>query len=429
LFVVSRGAWSFAADGVEVGTEVRYLLDVRADSFSGPLIAVFARNFEGLPGRKSMKKLKVLCVAILVMGLASSAKAQLEFGTTTLVTSSSGASAPTLSDSTAINLWGIALSGSSPFWVSNEGSGIANLYTVDAATGGTVSKNATTMPTIPGNGSVTGEVSNGNTAAFSGAHFLFVSQDGTVSSWSSGAAAVALVPASTANAYFWAAESTSGTNSYLYAANFKAGAINVFPGTVTTPSLTGSFTDPTGGSLALPAGYAPYNIQSLGGNLFVTYALQNSGSSAAVKATGNGYVDEYDTQGDFLGRIASNGSLNAPWGLALAPADFGPLAGDLLVGNFGGGNINAYNLSTDSLDGQLLGTNGQPLAINGLWALTPGNNGSGGSSQTIYFTAGPNNQTAGQFGEIAPTPEPSTLVLLGVGAVGLLAYRWRRRRE
>jgi len=371
-----------------------------------------------------MKNLKILCVAVLVLGVASSAKAQLQFSPTNLVTDNQAVNAAQISDSGSINSWGISDSPTSPFWVSANGSGVSNVYTVNPLTNAT-SKNARIV-SIPGNGSVTGQVWNGNSSAFNGDIFLFVSQDGTISGWRSALvnAAETLVPASTANVYTGAAEVTSGTSSYLCSANFRNDSIDVINGTVTTPSLTGSFTDPT-----IPAGYAPYNIQLLGSNLYVTYAVQDAAKQNAVKGAGNGIVDVFDTEGNFLSRVASNGTLNAPWGLAIAPTSFGSYAGDLLVGNFGGGAINAYNLSTDSYVGQLQGTNGLPLSINGLWALTPGNGGNGGSTQDIYFTAGPNNQANGLVGVIAPVPEPSTIVLLSVGVIGLIAYGWRRRGQ
>ena len=129
-------------------------------------------------------------------------------------------------------------------------------------------------------------------------------------------------------------------------------------------------------------------FENLGGKLYVTYACKDSAKHDDVAGPGHGYVSEFDTQGDFLGRIASNGTLNSPWGLAIAPSTFGPLAGDLLVGNFGDGTINAYNLGTDAFVGQLQGSSG-PLSIDGLWGLTVGNDGSAGSSGKLYFSAGP----------------------------------------
>jgi uncharacterized protein (TIGR03118 family) len=144
-------------------------------------------------------------------------------------------------------------------------------------------------------------------------------------------------------------------------------------------------------------------------------------------------VSVFDTQGNFLGRVATAGTLDSPWGLALAPSSFGQFAGDLLVGNFGDGRINAFDLLTNAFVGQLLALNGSDLTIDGLWALTVGNNGNGGSSNKLYFSAGPNGETNGLFGVItasssASVPEPGTLLLLGVGlAAGLLQRKLRRQ--
>ena len=189
------------------------------------------------------------------------------------------------------------------------------------------------------------------------------------------------------------------------------------------PNLTGSFTDP-----GLPAGYAPFNIQNLGGKLYVTYALQGSGKDEQA-GPGLGFVSVLDTQGNFLGRVGSMGTLNAPWGLAIAPSSFGKFAGDLLVGNFGDGTINAFNLANDTFVGQLTGLDGKPLVIDGLWGLTPGNDGSAGSKNTIYFSAGPQDESNGLFGAItAAVPEPSSVVLALI-AGGILTAGWTFKRR
>ncbi len=133
-------------------------------------------------------------------------------------------------------------------------------------------------------------------------------------------------------------------------------------------------------------------------------------------------MNVFDTNGNFLGRVATQGTLNSPWGLTIAPASFGQFAGDLLVGNFGDGRINAFDLSSDTFAGQLLDQNGNPLTIDGLWGLTIGNSGNGGSPEKLYFSAGPNGEVNGLFGVIQSVPEPATMLLLGSGLIGLVGY-------
>ena len=181
---------------------------------------------------------------------------------------------------------------------------------------------------------------------------------------------------------------------YLYAANFRHGTVDVYDQNF---NLVKGFSDPN-----VPRGFAPFNVQVLDGKLFVSFALQDDQKHDDVAGPGNGFVDEFDLNGNMLQRVASNGPLNSPWGLAIAPQGFGKLAGDLLVGNFGDGTINAYSLKNDHFMGKLLGSDGTPITIGDLWALTPGNGGSGGDPNTIYFTAGLMNEAQGLFGSLTP---------------------------
>ena len=235
-----------------------------------------------------------------------------------------------------------------------------------------------------------------------------------------GTAAETLQAASNANVYKGAALVNNGGNVYLYATNFRADTIDVLKGNASAPNLPGSFTDPT-----IPAGFAPFNIENLGGTLYVTYAKQDAAKHDDVAGPGNGFVDAYDTNGNLLGRIASGGSLNSPWGMTIAPSSFGPIAGDLLVGNFGDGTINAFNLTTHAYDGPLKGLTSTPISIDGLWGLSVGNGVSAGSTEKVYFSAGPGGEMHGLLGVLTPAPEPSSIVLAAVSGLALLACRSR----
>ena len=182
----------------------------------------------------------------------------------------------------------------------------------------------------------------------------------------------------------------------LYAANFRHGTVDVFN---SQWQQVNSLTDG-----ALPAGFAPFNAQVLDGHLFVTFAKQDAFKHDDVAGAGNGYVDEFSLTGKLIARVASNGPLNSPWGMAIAPEDFGKFAGDLLVGNFGDGTIDAYNLHNDKFVGKLDGIDGKPISIGDLWALTPGNGGEAESKGEIFFTAGVQDEASGLFGAIAPVP-------------------------
>jgi uncharacterized protein (TIGR03118 family) len=275
-----------------------------------------------------------------------------------------------------------------------------------------------------GAGAPSGEVFNPTGANFGGAHFLFSTEDGTIAAWSGGSTASLAVDNSGAGSvYKGLALASSGGNSYLYATDFHNDAVDVFNSSFSQVSLGGNFTDPT-----LPAGYAPFGIQASGGLLYVTYALQDPEKHDNLNCPGCGFVDVYDTNGNFVQRLVSMGALNAPWGLALAPGNFGKFSGDLLVGNFGDGTINAFDPATGALVGTLDGTNGLPIVIDGLWGLDFGNGAHGAATNSLYFTAGINDEADGLFGFVA-TPEPGTLTLLGTGFVSLIGYGWRRGKR
>jgi uncharacterized protein (TIGR03118 family) len=311
-------------------------------------------------------------------------------------------------DKNLVNVWGVDDSAAGPFWVSDAGTGLSTLYSSNGAVSATV-------VTVPGTAKatgpavVTGTIFNG-TGGFAvqpgrNPSFIFCTADGAVSGWASAADAThALLmidnSASSAVYYGCAVNSrTATTTPLLYVANFRSGAIEVYDTNYKPTTVSGGFTDPS-----VPAGYAPFNIQNIGGKLYVLYAQQSASKGGWVAGAGLGAVAVFDTNGTLIKHLVTGGPLNAPWGVAIAPANFGAFGGALLVGNFGDGAINAFDATTGSLLGTLADVQGNPIHIPGLWGLIPGNGGSGGDNQAIYFMAGGAQQNHGLMGSIQGAP-------------------------
>jgi uncharacterized protein (TIGR03118 family) len=247
--------------------------------------------------------------------------------------------------------------------------------------------------------------------------FIFATEDGTISGWNpnvnvaSSVLAVDNSQGGTGAVYKGLAIAQTDDGTFLYAANFRNGTVDVFDQNF---NQVNSFTDPK-----VPAGYAPFNVQVLDGHLFVTFALQDAAKHDDVAGAGHGFVDEFDLEGHMMQRVASGGVLDSPWGLAIAPPGFGEFANDLLVGNFGDGTINVFNPKNDHFLGKLEGANGAPITIGDLWALIPGTGAAGSDPNKIYFTAGVQAEAHGLFGSLAAIPEPDRSAMPTAGSHSL----------
>jgi uncharacterized protein (TIGR03118 family) len=330
---------------------------------------------------------------------------EVAFTQTNLVSDMPGV-APTI-DPNLINPWGVADSPTGPFWVADNGKGVATIYTG----AGTKVDGAITVAAIPGeeHSSPTGQVFNAGSGfdITSGGKtgpstFIFATEEGTISGWNKdvdpGSSIIEVNHSDKGAVYKGLAIGSNDDGTFLFAANFHNGTVDVFDQNF---NQVNSFTDKH-----LPQGYAPFNVQVLDGHLFVTFALQDDAKHDDVPGAGHGFVDEFDLEGHLLHRVASRGPLDSPWGLAIAPSGFGELAGDLLVGNFGDGTINAFDMKNDHFEGKLLDAKGAPITIGDLWALVPGNGSANSDPNKIYFTSGVQNEADGLFGSLTAIPEP-----------------------
>jgi len=357
---------------------------------------------------KTLHVVRAISVLVVSLAFVHSASAQ-HYNRTDLTQNATGVSATaTNTDPNLVNAWGLSRSSASPWWVSDNGTGLSTLYDLT----GTPQSLVVTIPppaNQKGPSAPTGTVWNYtgafNVAPGKPAVFLFVTEDGTISGWNPGANAtnaVLLVDRSGHAIYKGCAIATTRTGPVLYATNFQTGKVEAFDGNLNRLNL---------GEDAFSAGveiedsglrYVPFNIQNVGGNLVVTFAAKNGGDKDETAGAGLGQVEVFDTAGRRLLRLQHGPWFNAPWGVAMAPGDFGAFSHRLLVGNFGDGTIHAFNAVSGQEDGALLGTDGNPIQVSGLWALSFASNAArSGLATELYFTAGPNDESNGLFGKIA----------------------------
>jgi len=341
---------------------------------------------------------------VATLSLSRSASAQ-HYQQTNLVSDVPGLAATT--DPNLVNPWGIARGPSSPWWVADNGTGVSTLYnglgqpiplvvTIPPPPGGT-------PPSAP-TGIVFNESSDFEVAPDSPALFIFVTEEGTISGWNPMVDlnnAILKVNNSGSAIYKGVTIAQREGANLLYAANFFGGTIDVFDTNFAPVNLgAGAFTDSS-----LPEGFGPFNVQNINGTIYVAFAKQDEAKEDEVAGPGLGFVDAFDASGNLLMRLKSGHWLNAPWGVTLAPSDFGKLSGRLLVGQFGSGQIATFDPDTGNFHGLLRGEHGQPLTIEGLWGIRFGNGGAAGPTNTLFFAAGIDDEAHGLFGTITPIPQ------------------------
>jgi uncharacterized protein (TIGR03118 family) len=316
-------------------------------------------------------------------------------------------------DPNLINAWGITRSPTSPWWVANNHTDTSTLYD-----GNGVPQFQPTPLVVKVEGGPTGTVFNGGSSfavtdghGHSGpARFIFATEAGIIRGWNPAVPP----PALSTHAVLAANRSgegaiykgltiyqTAGSN-LLYAADFHNARVDIFDGNFHIVHVAGAFVDPN-----LPTGYAPFGIQNINGNIFVTYAKQDQDAEDEIAGPGLGIVDEYTNEGTLIVRVATGGDLNAPWGLTMAPTGFGEFSGDLLIANFGDGKIHALTPQPNGTfkpHGVLRDASGRQISIDGLWGIGFGNGASAGPTNTLFFAAGPDDENHGLFGRIDKTP-------------------------
>jgi uncharacterized protein (TIGR03118 family) len=385
-----------------------------------------------------MKTLMRLCASTACTLIISATGFAQHYTQTNLVSNTSGVAPVT--DPQLINPWGLSRASGSPWWISDQATGYSTLYNGPGVKQALI---VTIPPSDPTNkstpiGSPTGTIANGSQtdfllAAGKPAVFLFSTIDGTIAGWNPAVAlapgsappstnAVTVVKTSDGSSFTGLTSSFVNGKRFLYTANFTKGRVDVYDSTFQAVRVSkkhsgenddkqGVFSETSFVDERLPDHYVPFNVQAIGNDIVVTYALHEGSSPFETDGPGLGFVDIYSSSGRLLRRLENGDWLNAPWGVALAPLDFGRFSHDLLIGQFAGGGdtqssgfIAAYDLATGKFDGLLEDASGKPLAINGIWSLSPGNvspsnnDPAAAPAAEVYFTAGPNHGSGGLFG-------------------------------
>jgi uncharacterized protein (TIGR03118 family) len=388
-----------------------------------------------------MKTLMRLCASTACALIISATGFAQHYTQTNLVSNTSGVAPVT--DPQLINPWGLSRASGSPWWISDQATGFSTLYNGPGVKQALI---VTIPPSDPTNkstpiGSPTGTIANGSQtdfllAAGKPAAFLFSSIDGTIAGWNPAVAlapgsappstnAVTVVKTSDGSSFTGLTSAFVNGKRFLYTANFTKGRVDVYDSTFQAVTVSkkhsgensnnddkqGFFSENSFVDERLPEHYVPFNVQAIGNDIVVTYALHEGSSPFETDGPGLGFVDVYTSNGQLLRRLQHGDWLNAPWGVALAPLDFGRFSHDLLIGQFAGGGdtqssgfIAAYDLATGNFDGLLEDASGKPLAINGIWSLSPGNvspnndDAAAAPAAEMYFTAGPNHGSGGLFG-------------------------------
>lgn len=318
-----------------------------------------------------------------------------------------------VTDPNLVNPWGIAYGQGTAFWVANAGTGTSAVYDENGNPAPPANPLVVVIPPAESSdqASPTGIVNNptdGFRISAEGREgpslFLFATEQGTIAGWNPAVlpteAVTAVDNSSYGDRYKGLAIGEANGAPVIYATNFSIGTVDTFDRNFDYANLPGDFIDP-----GIPPSYAPFGIQVIEGTVYVTYALQDENAEDDVPGLGHGYVSAFRMDGQFIRRLVSQGELNSPWGLALAPQSFGRMRGTLLVGNFGDGRIGSYDLRTGALVGLLRDASGDPIAIDGLWGLVPGNGKNAGSADQIYFAAGIDGEQHGLFGTLIPENE------------------------
>lgn len=364
-------------------------------------------------------------LALVLLGVQAFGQ---EYNQTNLVANTSGMGAAAI-DSSLVNPWGLSRSSGSPWWVADNATGVATLYSGT----GTKSSLTVTIPSATSGqpGLPTGTIYNGSATDFllgaKPANFLFCTIDGLIVAWNSTAGATVVVKTTDGSSYTGLTATMINGQRYLYAANFTKGRVDVYNNAF-QPVKLGKDKDDSGPWAGrfdwdddpfvdrwLPRDFVPFNVQTIGNDVVVAYALHEDGNPFETDGPGLGYVDIFTAEGHLITRLEHGDWLNAPWGVALAPLDFGAYSHDLLIASFAGGGttqssgyIAAYDIATGKFVGLLEDPNGNPLAVNGVWAISPGSNSTNNydsasaPANELYFAAGPNHGAGGLFGYISP---------------------------